>query len=183
MAEKKSFSIVALTNNDGCFDLQFRKDVRHERTGSPTYYRWKAQFVVTLPIGHSSQPSAYGRGPTGETKDNVKILEKIKRELDCGEVNISKDQARFSVQKIDDVAGVIVPFFKKNCLADKKKKDFELWAKGVEIIQRNKGKHLSEWKKNDICTLIEIHKSSAKYKNRPRTPKWLQVAKAFSKTN
>lgn len=164
MPVKNDFNIVTLANNDGCFDLQFRKDTRHDRTGAPTYYRWKAQFVVTGP------------------KDNKNILEKIKNELGCGEVTISKDQARFSVQKISDISGVVVPFFRKNCLADKKKKDFELWAKGVEIIQRNKGKYLADWKKNDLCTLIEIHKSSAKYKNKPRAPKWLDMAKTLSKT-
>ena len=161
---KQIFNIVNLVNSDGCFDLQFRKDTRHERTNSPTYYRWKAQFVVTAP------------------KSDIKILEKIKRGMACGEINISKDQARFSVQKISDIAEVVVPFFKKNILSDKKKKDFELWAKGVEIIQRNKGKFLTAWKKNDICTLIEIHKSSAKYKSRPREPKWLEMAKTLSKT-
>lgn len=162
---KENFSIVNLVNNDGCFDLQFRKDTRHERTNAPTYYRWKAQFVVTGP------------------KDDTKVLERIKRELGCGEITISKDQARFSVQKISDIAETVVPFFKKNVLADKKKKDFELWAKGVEIIQRNKGKYLAAWKKNDLCTLIEIHKSSAKYKNKPRESKWLDMAKTLSKTN
>lgn len=162
---KEIFNIVTLVNNDGCFDLQFRKDTRHERTNSPTYYRWKAQFIVTSP------------------KENIKILEKVKKEIGCGEITISKDQARFSVQKISDITEAVVPFFKKNTLTDKKKKDFELWTKGVDIIQKNKGKFLSSWKKNDLCTLIEIHKSSVKYKNRPRTPKWLEMAKVFSKTN
>ena len=162
---KENFSITSLANKGGCFDLQFRKDTRYERVNSPTYYRWKAQFVVTSP------------------KEDIKLLEKIKKEMRCGEINISKDQARFSVQKIDDIAGIIVPFFKKNLLADKKKKDFELWAKGVEIIQKNKGKPLASWKKNELCSLIEIHKSSTKYKNRPRAPKWLSMAKAFSKTS
>ena len=165
MATEKSFNIVNLVNSDGCFDLQFRKDTRHDRTNSPTYYRWKAQFVVTGP------------------KETAKVLEKIKKEFCCGDICISKDQARFSVQKISDIAGTVVPFFRKNCLADKKKKDFELWAKGVEIIQKNKGKYLAAWKKNDLCTLIEIHKSSAKYKNRPRQPKWLEMAKTLSKTS
>jgi hypothetical protein len=162
-AEK--FSVAKLVNNDGCFDLQFRKDTRHERTNSPTYYRWKAQFIVTSP------------------RNDIKILEKIKKEIGCGEITLSKDQARFSVQKIGDIAETVVPFFKKNCLAENKKKDFELWAKGVEIIERNKGKSLAAWKKNEICSLIEIHKSSAKYKSKPRTPKWLDMAKALSKTN
>ena len=103
--------------------------------------------------------------------------------MGCGDVCIIKDQARFSVQKISDITETVVPFFRRNKLADKKKKDFELWAKGAEIIQKNKGKYLAAWKKNELCTLIEIHKSSAKYKNRPRVPKWLDMAKAFSKTN
>lgn len=165
MAVKNNFNIVDLVNNDGCFDLQFRKDTRHDRTNSPTYYRWKAQFVVTAP------------------KADIKILEKIKKEMDCGEVSVSKDQARFSVQKINDITGTVVPFFRKNLLADKKKKDFTLWTKAVEIIQRNKGKHLAEWKKNELNSLIEIHKSSAKYKNNPREPKWLEMAKTLSKSN
>jgi len=171
---KEIFSVSNIVNQDGCFDLQFRKDTRHERTNAPTYYRWKVQFVVTMPLG---------RSPTGEAKENIKILEKIKNEMGCGDVCIIKDQARFSVQKISDIAEIVVPFFKKNVLADKKKKDFELWAKGVEVIQKNKGKFLTAWKKSDLCTLIEIHKSSAKYKNRPREPKWLEMAKTLSKTN
>ena len=160
---KQKFSIPAIVNEDGCFDLQFRKDTRHDRTNSPTYYRWKAQFIVT------------------GSKENIKILEKIKKELNCGEVSTSKDQARFSVQKIADIAETIVPYFKKNVLANKKKKDFELWLKAVEIIFKNKGKNLSDWKKSEVNSLIEIHKSSAKYKNNPRTPKWFEMAKTFSK--
>jgi hypothetical protein len=160
---KKSFNIIDLVNEDGCFDLQFRKDVRRERTNSPTYYRWKAQFIVTAP------------------KENVNNLEKISRELKCGAVSVSKDQARFSVQKIDEISGLIVPFFKKNNLLNNKKKDFELWAKAVEIIQKNKGKYIGAWKKNDLCTLIEIHKSSSKYKNKPRESKWLEIAKSLTK--
>ena len=85
------------------------------------------------------------------------------------------------MQKIGDIAEIVVPFFKKNTLSGEKKKDFELWAKGVEVIQRNKGKFLATWKKNDICTLIEIHKSSAKYKTRPREPKWLEMAQTLSR--
>ena len=55
---KEIFNITKIVNEDGCFDLQFRKDTRHERTNSPTYYRWKTQFVVTSSI------------------DNIKILNK-----------------------------------------------------------------------------------------------------------
>lgn len=161
---KEKFNISTLVSSDGCFDLQFRKDTRKERTNSPTYYRWKTQFVVTLP------------------KKDIKILNKVKSLLCCGQVCVSKDQARYSVQKISDVAESIVPFFRKNQLIGNKKKDFELWAKAVDIIQNNKGKPLAGWKKSDVCNLIEIHKSSAKYKIRARAPKWLDMAKSLSKS-
>lgn len=161
MPEK--FNVSNLVNCDGCFDLQFRKDTRYERTNSPTYYRWKAQFVVTSP------------------KANIKILQKIKKEIGCGQIHISKDQARFSVQKIADIKNGVIPYFFKNKLADKKKKDFELWAKSVDIIHKNKGKPIVSWKKNELLSLIEIQKQSAKYKNRPRQPKWLDMARAAAR--
>jgi len=144
--------------------LKVADAIRQHGISEQTYYRWKAQFVVTGP------------------KEKVKVFEKIKNQLDCGQISVSNGQARFSVQKIGDISSVVVPFFKKNELSDKKKKDFELWSKGVEVIQRNKGKYLASWKKNDICTLIEIQKSTAKYKNRPRQPKWLDMARALVKT-
>jgi len=159
----ENFNIVNLVNGDGCFDLQFRKDVRRERTNSPTYYRWKAQFIITNP------------------KENIKVLEKVSKEFGCGKITISKDQARFSVQKIDEIIDVIMPFFRKNLLVGNKKQDFSLWSKGVEIIYRNKGKPLVSWKKSDLMQLIEIQKAGVKYKNKPRQPKWLEMAKAFSK--
>lgn len=161
---KKSFNIVELANSDACFDLQFRKDTRHERTGSPTYYRWKLQFVITGP------------------KDAVKIMERVKKQIGCGDVYVSKDQARFSVQNIDDLHDDIVPYFTKNKLSANKKRDFELWQKAVEIICKNKGIYLSKWEKNDLKYLIEIHKAKAKYKQNPRSAKWIDMAQSFAKT-
>jgi len=163
--EKEKFSLTNLVNNDGCFDLQFRKDTRHERTNSPTYYRWKTQFVITAP------------------KENAKVLEKARKIIGCGSVSIAKGQARFSVQKLDDIAKIVVPYFSKNKLADNKKKDFDLWQKAVGIIYKNKGVYLSKWQKNDLLHLMEIHKSMAKYKNKPRKQKWSEMAQAIIKSH
>ncbi len=162
MTTKEIFSVTRIVNEDGCFDLQFRKDTRHERTNAPTYYRWKAQFIVTMP------------------KEHIKLLEKIKKELSCGQVTISKNQARFAVQKIQDISECVLPYFRKNPLQQNKRKDFELWAKAVEIIERNKGKAMTLWKKNDLHSLMQIHESCQKYKTRTRTSKWLDQAKMFS---
>ena len=160
---KSDFDIMNLANNNACFDLQFRKDTRRERTNSPTYYRWKVQFVVT------------------HAKESKKIMEKVKNEIGCGKVNISKNQARFSVQNINDIKNLVVPFFNRRRLSGKKKRDFELWQKAVEIISRNKGKYISDWKRNDLLSLIQIHRSSAKYKNNPREPKWIKIAQTVAK--
>ncbi len=162
--EKEKFNITNLVNNDGCFDLQFRKDIRRERTNSPTYYRWKAQFVVTVP------------------KENVKVLERVKKIIGCGSVSITRGQARFSVQNVNDISEVIVPFFRKNKLIDKKKKDFALWQKAVDIIYNNKGKHIVAWKKNDLLSLVQIHESVAKYKHKPRQAKWIGMAKSMTQS-
>jgi len=162
--EKEKFNIASLVDNDGCFDLQFRKDTRRERTGSPTYYRWKIQFVITTP------------------KEQIKILEKTRKIVGCGSVSVAREQARFSVQKIDDINNIIVPFFKKNKLfLEKKKKDFELWQRAVGIIYKNKGIYLTKWVKSDLNSLVQIHKSTSKYKQKPRQSKWIQMAKTLTK--
>jgi hypothetical protein len=162
--KQEIFSTTRVVNEDGCFNLQFRKDTRKERTNAPTYYRWKTQFVVTLP------------------KNDIKLLEKIKKEMGCGSITVSKNQARFSVQKLGEISDSVIPYFTKNKLMNDKKKDFEVWCKAVEILQRNKGKALLSWKKNELNSLMEIHKLSSKYKKNSRTPKWLDMAKSFSKS-
>lgn len=161
---KENSTITSLINNDCCFDLQFRKDTRHERTGSPTYYRWKLQFVITSP------------------KENSKMMGKVKKMMGCGDIHIIKDQARFSVQDIDGIHDAVVPFFKKNKLQlEKKRRDFEMWQKAVAIIHKNKGVYLAKWPKSDLHTLMEIHKSTAKYKQKPRRSKWIEMAKTLIK--
>lgn len=161
--KKSSFNIVDLANNYGCFDLQFRKDTRHERTNSPTYYRWKIQFVITTP------------------KENIKVLEKVAKEMDCGSVSVAKEQARFAVQKIDDIVETIVPYFTKHPLIGNKKKDFSVWQKAVIIIWKNKGIYLSKWEKNDLIHLMEIHKIMAKNKNSTKKSKWIEMAQVLTK--
>ena len=161
---ENNFNIAKLVSNNACFDLQFRKDTRHERTGSPTYYRWKTQFVITA------------------QKENIKLLKKVRKTIGCGRITINKGQARLSVQNINDIVDFVVPFFTKNKLLGNKKKDFELWQKAVNIIQQNKGKQITKWKKNNLLSLLQIHQSASKYKNKPKKAKWISMAKSMTKT-
>jgi len=163
MATEK-FNIVELVNNNGCFDLQFRKDTRHERTGAPTYYRWKIQFIITEP------------------KESIHILKKAQRHIGCGKITVAKNQARFSVQDIDDIASIIVPFFTKNRLSGQKDKAFGLWQKAVSIISLNKGKPIATWKRNDLMKLIEIRKLHTAYKHKPKQLKWIGAAQQMTRS-
>lgn len=161
----QKLTISELVTNSGCFDLQFRKDTRHERTGSPTYYRWKIQFIITLP------------------KDSAADLEKVKKTFGCGKVSVLAGQARFSVQDIDEVFDSLVPYFQKNLVEKSRRKEFELWQKAAEIIYNNKGVYISKWQKSDLLKLLEIHKSLSKYKQKPKPSKWLEMAKTLTKKN
>lgn len=162
--KKDIFNLVEIIDQDGCFDLQFRKDVRHERSGSPTYYRFRIQFIITM------------------SKENNKILERVKKELACGKIYLIKNQARFCVQDINEIFESIIPYLQKNTLR-KKKNEFGLWQKAAHIILENKGKKLLDWKKSDLNALIQIHKSIAQYKQKPRKSKWLETAKNFTNGN
>lgn len=146
-----------------CFDLQFRRDVRHKRTGSPVYYSWKAQFIVTGSLNKED------------------LLREIQGLIGCGKLHyITAKQLRYSVQSIDDIHEKVIPFFKEHPLSESKKlNDFELWAKAVEIIHQNKGKSLSQWPKESFGQLIDIQKAIQKYKaKRVQNAKWLPVAEA-----
>lgn len=159
--DMKIFDPTNLINDSSCFDLQFRKDIRKERANSPTYYRWKAQFVVTAP------------------KEGLEALREIQKTMKCGNIHVIGNQARLSVQKISDVAKYSVPYLRKHTNGNKKK-EFELWQKAVEILLRNKGIPMALWKKSDFLSLVHIHNSTAKYKSNPRKAKWLNMAKLFT---
>ncbi len=154
-------NIVKAINETACFDLQFRRDVRHKRTGSPVYYSWKAQFVIP------------------GTLDKEDLLRKIQEIIGCGRLHyITARQLRYSVQSIDDLHDKVIPFFKEYPLSGKKNSDFELWAKAIEIIYQNKGKSLSSWPKKSFSQLIDLQKSIQEYKaKRVQNAKWLPVAK------
>jgi hypothetical protein len=149
-------------NETACFDLQFRRDVRHKRTGSPVYYSWKAQFVVAGSLGQED------------------LLRKIQETVGCGRLHyITARQLRYSVQSIDDLYSKVIPFFEKYPLSGKKNNDFGLWAKAVGIIHQNKGKSLSQWPKESFGQLIDIQKAIQQYKaKRVQNAKWLPVAEA-----
>lgn len=159
-------NITKIVNEAGCFNLQFRKDVRHKRTNSPTYYSWKAQFVIVGSL------------------DKEDLLREIQNVLSCGRLHyITGTQIRYSVQAIDELRNCIIPFFEKYQLSGNKKHDFELWAEAIKILFQNKSKPISQWSKEPFQRLINIQKAMQKYKAK-KLPglKWISIAESIVAT-
>ena len=164
--------VAGFVDGEGCFGLQFRKDVRHERLGSPIYYSWKAQFMITA------------------RKDEQELFERIKSFFGCGSIYKELDcEIHYCVANVDDLKNVISPFFKKHQLQGKKKQDFILWAEAIDIISRNKkikvnsqkgikGFSKNNWNPEDLYRLLELHSEMQKYKSkRPQGLKHIKVAR------
>lgn len=155
--------IAGYVDGEGCFGLQFRKDVRHERKGSPVYYSWKAQFMIAA------------------RKDEIDLFERIKYTLCCGEIynqrkNNITEEIHYCVSNLDNLKSVICPFFKKYQLQAKKKYDFELWSEAINIMCKNKkqkanvqkgkrGFSKNNWAQEDLQRMLEIHSEMQKYKS------------------
>lgn len=167
MSAKKTLSdksIADQVSQEGCFDLQFRRDVKKKRSNSPVYYAWKAQFVIT-----------------GNYQDED-LLRNIQNSLGCGRLHfVGSNRIRYSVQDIDSLDQKVVSFFRENALAGKKKHDFDLWAQAVEIIRQNKGKEIKKWRKKDFRQMIKIQEMMQKYKTKKISEqKWLAEAETIA---
>jgi len=182
MEEKSELSgdyIAGFIDGEGCFSLNFRRDVRNERKNKPVYFQWKARFEICLKI------------------DDINLLKKIKNSLGCGNIyKIKKgkykdEQVLYAVVKIEDLNDKIVPFFRKHKLHGKKKEDFNLWSEAVEIILKYKRRSINAkkgkrgfiktiWSKKDFDRLIEIQELMQAYKaKRPQGHKWILEAKSI----
>ncbi len=80
--------------------------------------------------------------------DDKPLLTRLQETLGCGQIYILnykrygwRPHVKYAVKNHKDIKGKIIPFFKKNELQSKKKKDFEFFCKASNIFE--KGEHLS----------------------------------------
>lgn len=160
--------IAGFVDGEGCFALNIRRDVRHERKNAPIYFSWKVEFAIVLTIR------------------DMGILEKIQSTLECGKVNATpeKEYVRYNVANNEDLINNIIPFFEKYPLRAKKKFDFDLWKEAVILIYKNQRKKINTikgsngfqktiWDENDLKRLKEIKIEMKKYKGIASRGKWL----------
>lgn len=164
MEELPGDYIAGFVDGEGCFYINFRRDVRHERKNKPVYFYWTIGFAITL------------RG------DDKEILEKIKTSLNCGRLSFDKrGQARYEVTDLNDLLSKMVPFFDKYALRAKKRFDYQLWKGALAIFQRNRQVRVPgqsrfskiKWNPKDTVRLRIIKADMEPYKStKAKQHKW-----------
>lgn len=139
--------VIGYIDGEGCFSVSLFRN-------KTTKFGWQVfpEFVVTQ--GEKS-------------KNSLEILMKF---FKCGKVFVNKrydnhkeNIYRYCVRSKKDLTETIIPFFKENQLKTAKKKDFEIFAKIVSMMNENKHSELDGLKK--IAKMIEKmnQKKSSKF--------------------
>ncbi|HXF44310.1 MAG TPA: LAGLIDADG family homing endonuclease [Candidatus Paceibacterota bacterium] len=155
--------IAGFVDGEGCFYINFRRDVRHDRKNKPVYFYWKIGFAIVL------------------RDDDKEILENIKQTLSCGIIFNRNGQARLQINNLNDLVEKVVPFFDNHVLRAKKKYDYVLWKEALNILQRNRQTRIPgekkfskvNWNDTDLKKLQKIKSEMEKYKSRRKPWKWL----------
>ena len=161
--------IAGFVDGEGCFALKFRRDVRRERISAPTYFYWDIEFIIAL------------------RNDDREILEKIRDTIGCGTVRVTQKEARYTVNALENLQNMVVPFFEKFPLRAKKRHDFELWKEALSLLNKNKGKKTGisstgnrrgarkeTWAPNELGRVKEIIEAMRPYKSKRTELRWLK---------
>lgn len=149
--------VAGFVDGEGCFFINFRKDVKYNRTNPLTYFSWKIGFAIVL------------------REDDCEILNLIKETIGCGRVTISKNGfVRYEITKINDLVERVVPFFNLYPLYAKKKNDYLLWKEALLIFSsKDRSNHRIRWTQEENSLIKEIYQKMLKFKGGTRKSKWL----------
>lgn len=119
--------VVGLTDGEGCF------------------YVWVRPLGVSRAVLRPVHVHYYLKMHEKEKH----LLDEVKRFFGCGAVYFQKERRknhsacyRFEINRYEDVLKVVIPFFEKHPLHSRKRKDFAIFKKIVELIAN--GDHLTE---------------------------------------
>lgn len=139
--------IVGYVDGEGCFSVSLFRN-------KTTKFGWQVfpEFVVT------------------QGEKSKKSLEILMKFFKCGKIFVNKrydnhneNLYRYCVRSKKNLTEIIIPFFRKNQLKTAKKEDFRIFAKIVELMNKNEHSELRGIKK--IAKMIEKmnHKKSSKF--------------------
>ena len=123
--------VIGFVDGEGCFSIGFIKQPNCiKRKGYKTGYQVSHEFVVTQ--GAKSIRSLY------ELAEFFKVGQVL---VNNRYDNHKEHLYRYVVRKREDLIKVIIPFFRKYKMSSAKRRDFEKFAKCVELMERKD--HLS----------------------------------------
>ncbi|PIX88467.1 MAG: endonuclease [Candidatus Nealsonbacteria bacterium CG_4_10_14_3_um_filter_36_16] len=122
--------ISGYVDGEGCFSVSFSRRKK-------------------LLIGWETKPSF----SVGQNYDRAEVIELLKKYFDCGSIrrDYSDKTLKFEVRSITDLIQKIIPHFLKYPLLSGKRKDFELFVKICEMVQKRK--HL---RKEGLRKIIQL---------------------------
>ena len=123
--------VIGFVDGEGCFSIGFiRQADRKNRKGYKTGYQVAHEFAVT------------------QGAKSISCLHELLEFFGVGQViinnrhdNHKEHLYRYVVRKRKDLLRVVIPFFKQNPMHSSKQKDFEKFARCVELIES--GHHLT----------------------------------------
>jgi hypothetical protein len=109
--------ISGYVDGEGCFSISFSRRKK-------------------LLIGWETKPSF----AVGQNYDRAEVIELLKKYFDCGSIrrDYSDKTLKFEVRSITDLTHKIIPHFQKYPLLSGKQKDFALFKKICEMVQKRK---------------------------------------------
>lgn len=129
--------VTGFFDGEGCFSLYVRRDKQKRKNHFAIYYRWQADFAITL------------------REDDIEVLKKFEKYFNAGAVSFTKlkklkedllNKCTYHIVSTKDLVKKVIPHFEKYPLKSKKAADFILWKEAVKIIHQAKlrKKHLAD---------------------------------------
>jgi hypothetical protein len=143
--------VIGFVDGEGCFSIGFiRQPDRINRKGYRTGYQVAHEFAVT------------------QGAKSISCLHELHEFFGVGQVivnnrydNHKEHLYRYVVRKRKDLLGVVIPFFRQHPMHSSKQKDFEKFARCVELIES--GHHLTP---PGLIEIVEIAQTMNRQKPR-----------------
>ena len=143
--------VIGFVDGEGCFSIGFiRQPDRINRKGYRTGYQVTPEFAVT------------------QGAKSISCLHELREFFGVGQVivnnrydNHKEHLYRYVVRKRKDLLEVVIPFFRQNPMHSSKQKDFEKFARCVELI--DSGHHLTP---SGLIEIVEIAQTMNRQKPR-----------------
>ncbi len=135
--------LSGFSDGEACFQLPFTSHTWCRSTPS-------ANFTIAL------------------RRDDLAILEKIRSFWGCGLIHFTFRKAKggerpvaaYTVNRIGQLAGILVPHFERFPLIAKKERDYQIWKEGVALIAgRNRHGKKRRWSASELTHFLALRKA------------------------